>query len=232
VIELDSFDGKSIKALVTDIDGSITDERRRISIAAIEVLRKVEEKGIPVMLASGNILPIAYGLSSFIGITGPVIAENGGVVFYKKEVKYLADRKRCDEAFEMLKSHFPVRKIFSDRWRRAEVAIEPDVNLKKVKELLGEYNLKAESTGYAIHIFEPHMSKFQGVKVACEIFGVDINCVAAFGDSENDIDMIKNCAVGIVPNNATSGLKSNADYVASSPNGEGLKEGLLWLGVL
>ncbi len=112
---MDSSFGKSIKALVTDIDGSITDGKRRISIAAIEVLRKVEEKGIPVMLASGNVLPIAYGLSSFIGLSGPVIAENGGVVYYKKEVKYLADRKRCDEAFEMLKSYLPVRKIFSDR---------------------------------------------------------------------------------------------------------------------
>lgn len=229
---MDSPFGKSIKALVTDIDGSITDEKRRISIAAIEVLRKVEKKGIPVMLASGNVLPIAYGLSSFIGISGPVIAENGGVVYYKKEVKYLAGRKRCDEAFEMLKNHVPVRKIFSDRWRRAEVAIEPDVDLKKVKELLVEYNLKAESTGFAIHIFEPQMSKFHGVKVACEMLGVDINCVAAFGDSENDIDMIENCGVGIVPNNATSELKFHADYVASSSNGEGLKEGLAWLGLL
>ena len=226
------LDGKSINALVTDIDGSITDGKRRISIAAIEVLRKVEEKGIPVMLASGNVLPIAYGLSSFIGISGPVIAENGGVVYYKKEVKYLADRKRCDEAFEMLKNQIPIRKIFSDRWRRAEVAIEPDVDLKKVKELLGEYNLKAESTGFAIHIFESQMSKFQGLLVACEMLGVDINSVAAFGDSENDIDMIKKCGVGIVPSNATPELKSYADYVASSSNGEGLKEGLAWLGLL
>jgi phosphoglycolate phosphatase (TIGR01487 family) len=229
---MDSSDVKSIKALVTDIDGSITDGKRMISIAAIEVLREVEEKGIPVILASGNVLPIAYGLSSFIGLSGPVIAENGGVVYYKKEVKYLGYRKRCDEAFEMLKNHLPVRKIFSDRWRRAEVAIEPDVDLRKVKELLVEYKLKAESTGFAIHIFEEQMSKFQGVKVACEMFGMDINCVAAFGDSENDLDMIKNCAVGIVPSNASAELKSNADYVASSSNGEGLKEGLAWLGLI
>jgi phosphoglycolate phosphatase (TIGR01487 family) len=227
-----SSDGKSINALVTDIDGSITDGKRRISIVAIEVLREVEKKGIPVMLASGNVLPIAYGLSSFIGITGPVIAENGGVVYYKKAVKFLADRKRCDEAFEMLKNHLPVRKIFSDRWRRAEVAIEPDVDLKKLRELLNDYNLKAESTGFAIHIFESQMSKFQGLKVACEMLGADINYVAAFGESENDIDMIKNCAFGIVPSNATADLKSHADYVASASNGEGLKEGLAWLGLL
>ena len=88
------WETKNIKALVTDIDGSLTDSKRRISTRAIEALRVLEDRGICVMLASGNVLPLAYGLSSFIGISGPVIAENGGVVFYNYEVKYLADRKK------------------------------------------------------------------------------------------------------------------------------------------
>lgn len=224
--------GKNIKAFVTDIDGSITDDKRRISTEAIESLRGLEEKGIPVMLASGNVLPLAYGLSSFIGISGPVIAENGGVVYYRKEVKYLADRKRCDEAFEMLKKHLPVKKIFTDRWRRAEIAIEPNINLEEVRRLLSDYNLRAETTGFAIHIFEPHVSKFQGLKVACEMMGLDVKDVAAFGDSENDLDMIKHCGVGMAPANATQELKSYADFVASSSNGHGLFEGLKWLGFI
>ena len=224
--------GKTIKAMVTDIDGSITDSKRRISIEAIEALRVLEEKGIPVMLASGNVLPLAYGLASFIGISGPVIAENGGVVYYKNEVKYLGDRYRCDEAFEMLKKHLPVKKIFTDIWRRAEVAIYPDVNLEEIRRLLIPYNLKAETTGFAIHIFEPHVSKFQGLKVACEILNIDVTNVLAFGDSENDIDMIKMCGVGITPSNGTPRLKSCADFVASSPDGHGLVEGLRWLGFI
>ncbi len=223
---------KSIKAMVTDIDGSITDSKRRISIEAIEALRILEEKGIPVMLASGNVLPLAYSLASFIGISGPVIAENGGVIYYKNEVKYLGDRFRCDEAFEMLRKHLPVKKIFTDIWRRAEVAIYPDVNLEEIRRLLIPYNLKAETTGFAIHIFEPHVSKFQGLKVACEILKIDVTDVLAFGDSENDIDMIKMCGVGITPSNATPHLKSCADFVASSPDGHGLIEGLRWLGFI
>jgi phosphoglycolate phosphatase (TIGR01487 family) len=223
---------KAIKAMVTDIDGSITDSKRRISTEAIEALRILEEKGIPVMLASGNVLPLVYGLASFIGISGPVIAENGGVVYYKKEIKYLGDRKRCDEAFEMLREHLPVKKIFTDLWRRAEVAIYPDVNLGGVKKLLSPYNLRAETTGFAIHIFEPQVSKFNGLKRACEMLNIDVKNVLAFGDSENDIDMIKNCGVGMVPSNATSPLKSCADFVASSSDGQGLVEGLRWLGLI
>ncbi len=161
-----------------------------------------------------------------------MIAENGGVVHYKKEIRYLADRKRCDEAFEMLKKHLPVKKLFTDRWRRAEVAMEVDVGLEEVRRLLSGYNLRAETTGFAIHIFEPNMSKFNGLKVACEMLGIDVEHIAAFGDSENDMEMVKNCGLGIVPSNAIPELKACADFVASSSNGEGLVEGLRWLGLL
>ncbi|UCF08529.1 MAG: phosphoglycolate phosphatase [Thermoplasmata archaeon] len=219
-----------IKAIATDIDGTITDGRRRISTEVISALRRVEEMGIPVMLASGNVLPIAYGLSGFIGTTGPVIAENGGVVFHQKRVRYLGDRKRCDQAFEELAKHMPVKKIFSDRWRKGEVAIEPDVDLAEVKRRVAEFGLKAESTGFAIHIFEPQVSKFNGLKVACEMIDVDVAEVAAFGDSENDVEMIKKCGIGIVPSNAAEEIKKHADFVASSPWGKGFVEGLRWLG--
>ena len=220
-----------IKAFVTDIDGSITDAQRRISIEAIKALRFLEEKGIPVMLASGNVLPIAYGLSSFIGVSGPVIAENGGVVYYQREVRYLANRKKCDEAFEEMKKHLPVRKIFSDRWRKAEVAIEPDVDLSEVRRIIKPYGLHAESTGFAIHMFESHLSKFSGVSEACRILDVDVSEVAAFGDSENDKEMIRSCGFGLVPQNAQKELKEHADFVADKPHGLGLLEGLKWLGI-
>jgi phosphoglycolate phosphatase (TIGR01487 family) len=220
-----------IKAFVTDIDGSITDSQRKISLEAIKALRYLEKIGIPVMLASGNVLPIAYGLSSFIGITGPVIAENGGVVYYKREVKYLGDRKKCDDAFEELKKHLPVRKIFSDRWRKAEVAIEPDVDLTEVRRIIEPFGLYAESTGFAIHMFQSHLSKFAGVSEACKILGVDVSEVAAFGDSENDLEMIRSCGFGLVPENAQKELKEQADYISQRPDGLGLVEALKWLGI-
>jgi phosphoglycolate phosphatase (TIGR01487 family) len=220
-----------IKAFVTDIDGSITDGQRRISIAAIKALRYLEGIGIPVMLASGNVLPIAYGLSSFLGVSGPVIAENGGVVYYQREVKHLGDRKICDEAFSELSKHLPVKKIFSDRWRKVEVAIEPDVDLSEVRRIIGPFGLYAESTGFAIHMFQSHLSKFAGVSEACKILGVDVSQVAAFGDSENDIEMVRSCGYGLAPQNAQEKVKEIADFVAERPHGEGLVEALKWLGI-
>jgi len=219
----------SIKALVTDIDGTITDGKRHVSTKAIKALRDIERKGIPVMLASGNVLPIAYGLAGFIGTSGPVIAENGAVVYHNRSVKYLGDRKKCDAAFEDLKKQMPVRKIFSDRWRKAALAIEPDVDLNEVKKRVADFGLKAESTGFAIHIFESQVGKFNGLVEACKLLNMDVTEIAAFGDSENDIEMIKNCGAGLVPFNASAEIKKHADFVASTAYGDGFLEGLKWL---
>lgn len=226
-----SSKGNSIRALVTDIDGTITDGKRRISTKVIEALRKIEKKGIPVMLASGNVLPIAYGLAGFIGVTGPVIAENGGVVYHNRSVKYLGNRKTCDEAFEELEKHMPVKKIFSDRWRKAALAMEPDVDLDEVKRRVADFGLQAESTGFAIHIFESQVGKFKGLLEACKLLKIEIDDIAAFGDSENDIEMIKNCGVGLVPSNASPDIKTRASFIASTPHGEGFLECLKWLGL-
>ena len=57
------------KAVVSDVDGTITDETKHIQCRGIEVLRQAQERGLYVMLASGNVLPVAYGLSAFIGLT-------------------------------------------------------------------------------------------------------------------------------------------------------------------
>ncbi|HJJ86859.1 MAG TPA: HAD hydrolase family protein, partial [Methanocorpusculum sp.] len=70
------------KAFITDIDGTLTDNRRRLSTAAVEEIRRLIDADIPVVLASGNTLCFLDGLSHMIGTDGNVIAENGGV--YRK----------------------------------------------------------------------------------------------------------------------------------------------------
>jgi len=62
------------KLLVCDVDGTITDNRKCIQALGIETLRQVQENGYTVSLCSGNVLPVAFGLSTFIGLRGPVIA--------------------------------------------------------------------------------------------------------------------------------------------------------------
>jgi hydroxymethylpyrimidine pyrophosphatase-like HAD family hydrolase len=67
----------------------------------------VQASGYHVMLATGNVLPVAFGLSAFLGIKGPVIAENGGLVYYKEKVYKLQSIETPLRAWAYLKERMP-----------------------------------------------------------------------------------------------------------------------------
>ena len=70
------------KAVAVDIDGTITDSDK-IHLGAIKQLRKLEEAGIPVILATGNKSHHIWTME-ISGASGPMVCENGGVVWHPK----------------------------------------------------------------------------------------------------------------------------------------------------
>jgi len=65
------------KAIVVDIDGTITCEKRELHLGAVKKIRSLK---VPVVLATGNILCYARTTSRLIGLDGAVIAENEGAI--------------------------------------------------------------------------------------------------------------------------------------------------------
>lgn len=222
----------SIKAVVVDIDGTLTDGRKRILTQGIDALRRAEAKGVVVSLASGNVLPVAFGVSTYIGLQGPVIAENGGIVSYKEKIYQLNNGERSEEAFRYLASKLPVERLFTDNWRRTEVALKRSADLDAVKSILKNWPVRVEATGFAIHIMEGEHSKMRGVAKAAELLEIDVQDIAAFGDSDNDVEMLTGCGVGIAVANASEAAKKAADFVAKEPHADGVIEGLKLIGIL
>ncbi len=221
-----------VKAIAVDVDGTLADDRRRVNLEAVEALRKVQDSGVPVMLASGNVLPIAYALSNYLGLTGPIIAENGGIVFHCGEVWTLGDQSKPMEAFEHLRTKMDAQRLFTDRWRETEIGLRREVDYDEVKRLLKGWDVEVETTGWAVHIMSKGMNKFVGVRKACELLGISVKDIAAIGDSDNDEMMIRECGWGIAVGNAFECTKEVASYVARSTDGAGVVEGLEWLRLL
>ncbi len=219
----------AIKAVATDIDATITDPQRVLSLAAAEALRQAEASGVPVMLVSGNVLPMCHSLNIYLGLTGPVVAENGGVVFWKTgpRLELLKDRREADRGYEYINARYPLKKVLTDRWRETEVAVEEKgVDIERIRELIreGGFDLYANSTGFGIHLMEPGLGKLQGLEKAASWLGLGLGDVLAIGDSETDIEFLERCGKSGVPANGPPEVRARADFIARLPFGEGTVE--------
>ena len=222
-----------IRAVVFDIDGTITNDKKQLQPLAMTSLRRLQNQGIPVMIASGNVLPVAMGLSSLVGTKGPIIAENGGLVCYQERIFKLQSLELPLQAWAYLKERMPeAERLFTDNWRQTEVALRRSLDLERVRAILKDFPVQIEATGFAIHIMEPGHSKLKGIRKACELIGVDVSEVAAFGDADNDVEMLSGVGFGIAVGNASARAKAAAHYVAEHKHARGVQEGLRYLGLL
>ena len=221
-----------IKAVVTDIDGTITDKNQIIDVNVILALRKVQAQGIHVCIASGNVVPVAYAVSNYIGLRGPVIAENGGVVTYKKKNYQLFSSELPKKALTCLESQMPVTRLFSDQWRLSAVSLDNCMGIEKVKSALKDFDIVIEETGFAIHLLNKGQNKAVGVRKAAELLNIEMSEIVAFGDSDNDKEILNECGFGVAVANGSAEACTSADYVCREKYGTGVIEGLNRLGLL
>ena len=87
------------KAVVVDVDGTITYSDRSLDFRAVEALRGLK---VQVVIATGNILCFARAASKLVGTGGIVIAENGGIVECGGVLSDTSHMKECEEAFKFL----------------------------------------------------------------------------------------------------------------------------------
>ncbi len=215
-----------IKAVVTDIDATITDKHRRIDTGAIELIRVIDSKNSPVILASGNAYPVVMYLAKFIGLDNPIVAENGGVVAWEKKgiLDVLGDRGKLDKFMKDIFSNYQVSTLPSDAWRMSEYVLKRNMDFEILNKEARMNGFKAEDTNFAYHISQIHVNKLRGVEKALGILDIPLENVLAIGDSHNDVDMIKSCGIGAAVNNAVNEAKQVADYISDENWGGGFQD--------
>ena len=73
-----------------------------------------------------------------------------------------------------------------------------------------------------LHIQLPDAGKKSGVRFLADRLGIDRKNIAAFGDADNDCDMIEFAGAGVAMGNACDALKEAADYITLSNDDDGL----------
>lgn len=216
-----------LKALITDIDGTITDHTRRIDTGAVETIRSLVDDGIQVVLASGNTSCFMDALCKMIGTEGTFIAENGGVyrVGYTGSLRIRGSQAVSRRALETLQDYYRKKgtelDLYSPDNRFSDLAFARTVPANEVTSLLAGQPVQVIDTGYAIHLQEAGISKGGTLPDLARDMGLSPPDFFAIGDGVNDIGMIKIAGKGVTLANARPETKAAAADIMDEGYGNG-----------
>ena len=83
-----------------------------------------------------------------------------------------------------------------------------------------------------VDVIPKNGGKSVGIKKICEYYGIKPEETMAFGDGDNDIDMLKLANIGVAMGNAGDDVKENADYVTTHVDEDGIFDALKYFNLL
>lgn len=93
--------------------------------------------------------------------------------------------------------------------------------MARISSLFPEVSVTS-SVNRNIEINSAGATKGQALAGLCQLLGVPLQEVMAFGDGSNDADMLSAAGLGVAMANADRGVKDSADYVTLSNNDAGV----------
>jgi phosphoglycolate phosphatase (TIGR01487 family) len=220
---------RPLRAIVTDVDGTLTDHDRRLEPTALAAVRRLEKRGVPIVLATGNVLPFALSMHRFLGLSGPIVCENGGMIYRREDgresIERLADRALALSALRKLRrAGVDARPLSTDRWRETEVGLEPTFSVRRARRVLRGAGVDVVGTGFAIHLIEAGHGKLPALERALAPLGLSLaDCLVA-GDGDNDIPMLRAAGLGVSFPSGSAGARRAAGVVARASYARGFVE--------
>lgn len=85
---------------------------------------------------------------------------------------------------------------------------------------------------YSIDISKKNISKLSGVKRYCKLFNIKQSEVMAFGDGENDLDMVEWAEYGVAMGNGDNKVKDAANFVTKDIDEDGIEYALKYFNLI
>lgn len=77
-----------IKLFAFDLDGTVLDNNSKLGKSSIEAIKKLDDAGIKVVLASGRVFSSIKHIQSLLTISGPIVSTNGSLISLDGEEIY------------------------------------------------------------------------------------------------------------------------------------------------
>ena len=113
---------------------------------------------------------------------------------------------------------------FTEKALKFCVQIFEDAHADMLKKAFSNCDWARFEGGFWYKSTRKDATKEHAIRKACQLLGIDLADVTAFGDDIPDIGMLKLCGTGIAMGNAVEAVKEAADLVIGTNDGDGIAE--------
>lgn len=103
---------------------------------------------------------------------------------------------------------------------------------KAFSECLPEGTKMVRWNGGGADIISAEGGKITGMKRLMAQLNLSQNEIMAFGDAENDIEMLQYAGIGVAMGNAVESVKETADYITDDIDKNGIQNALLYYHII
>ena len=256
------------RLIAMDMDGTLTNDRKQITKATLNLLKELQEQGVRLVLASARPSPGLLAESTLLEMPdhgGILMSYNGGriveaetgrilyetaipletarsvlkkleeypvtVILDDGEQFYVTNPEGYKVQYECLNNHMTCTKVenladfISFEPVKFLMSVQPE-QLKRVQEQIALWLPKdlvvVQTAAFYLEIIPASINKGEGLRQICRVTGIPLEETVAFGDSENDIPMLRAAGTGVAMGNADPEVKKAADIVTDSNNEDGI----------
>lgn len=243
------MEGNRWKAVVLDLDGTLLRSDGSVSEYTLKVLQECKAKGILVIIATARFW---FKAEKFIDMISPdyAILADGTQIYHDGElvhgyamgkaqsdgiIRELLRNKEFDFVASVGKQLLCSGAGIDEKWRSSRDFTEPlDVPVYKMAAVLKDYEEAkslVEKYGCRLYSYRDEdlygfasadSGKYQAVKAMGELLHIGLDEMIAFGDDENDFEILKNVGRGVAVANAIPMIRDIADDIAESNNEDGV----------
>ncbi len=238
-----------IRALALDLDGTLIGANERVSSAVAEAIQRAAEL-IHVSFVTGREAESVLGYASELGLTSPLVVDNGGLILdpttsdtlwsapMSEEQAILAIQPMMEAGCQIMATHGT--KIVTDVQNLATLDItrvtafdltevEADTIILRVAAHEGLDAVKAYlpyNGLWAANVTRQGVNKGTGLRALCGLLNIEPTQVAAVGDSYNDLAMFETAGLSIAMGGAPPELLALARHTVTSVEQDGLVEAI------
>jgi HAD superfamily hydrolase (TIGR01484 family) len=220
------------KLIALDMDGTLLNEEKLISMPNRKAILAALEAGVTVIFSTGRGVQSAMPYVEELGLQTPIVAVNGSEVWKAPGEllkRHLMSAELVRKLHEIAVKYdtwwwaYAVSGMYNTErwtddidgveWLKFGYYTEDAAILSEIRSVVEAWDVFEITNSHPsnIELNPKGISKASGVEEVCQILGINMSEVIAMGDSENDIAMIRSAGLGVAMGNAQEGVKQIAD---------------------